>query len=151
MISNALSVRSDHSIGESIMQVGTIVSRAKELGFTSVALVDTMSISALVEFSNKCKKEGIKPIIGCTVRVYEDPTYRKPSKSSGEAVKSNPFYQLKVYVKSDAGLRSLMRLISKGNSSEYFYYHSRVGFDDVLGLEDVIVTTGDLFNVFHTD
>src|SRR5690606_35847884 len=114
---HALAVRSDHSIGESIMQVGTIVENAKKHGFKSVALVDTMSVSSLVPFSTKCAKEGIKPIVGCTVRVYDDPRYRKPKKSSGEAEKPNRFFQLKVYVRSDAGLRSLLKLLTKANSS----------------------------------
>ena len=145
----ALSVRSDHSIGESIMQIDTIVMRAKELGYKSVALVDTMTVSGMVPFTNKCAKEGIKPIIGCTVRVYDDPTYRKPKKGSDEPVKTNRFFQLKVYVLSDKGLRSLMKLLTKGNSAEYFYYHSRVGLEEVMALEDVAITTGDLFNLFH--
>lgn len=149
MINQTLSVRSDHSIGESIMQVGTIVDKAKELGYESLGIVDTMSISSLVEFSSKCKKAEIKPIIGCNIRVYDDPAYRKPSKASGEAEKKNPFYQIKAYVKSDAGLRSLMKLLTKGNGEEYFYYHSRVGLKEVLELEDVIITTGDLNNLFH--
>lgn len=146
---HALSVRSDHSLGESILRVDTIVTRAKELGFESVALTDTMSISALVPFTNKCKKEGIKPILGCVLRVFDDPLYRPPKKGETHAVKVNRSYQIKVYVKSEAGLKSLMRVLSKGNSVEYFYYTSRVGLEDVLTLEDVIVTTGDLFNVFH--
>lgn len=148
-IKHALSVKSDHSIGESILQVGSIVKKAKELGFETIALTDTMSISSMVELSGSCKKEGIKPIVGCTIRVYDDPTYRKPSKSSGEKERPNPFYHLKVYVKTERGLSSLMKLLTKGNSQEYFYYHARVGLADVLALEDVIVTTGDLFNLFH--
>jgi DNA polymerase-3 subunit alpha len=148
-INNALSVRSDHSVGESIMQIDTIVERAKELGFVSVALVDTMSVSSLVPFMSKCKKAGIQPILGCTLRVYDDPTYKKPKKGSGEVEKVNHMYQIKVYVKSDKGFRSLLKLLSRGNSSDHFYYHARVGLDDVMALEDVIVTTGDLFNVFH--
>lgn len=149
LIKHALSVRSDHSLGESIMQVGTVVEKAKELGYKSVALVDTMTISGMVALSSACKKAGIKPIVGCTVRVYDDPTYRKPKKDSGEEEKENRWYQLKVYARSDKGLRSLMKLLTKGNSAAYFYYHSRVGLQDVLELEDVVVTTGDLFNVFH--
>lgn len=148
-IAHALACRSDHSIGESIMQVKTIVERARELGFSSVALTDTMTVSSMVPLTNECKKAGITPIIGCTLRVYDDPAYRKPAKKSGEVEKANPFYQIKVYVKTDAGLRSLMKLLSKGNSAENYYYHSRVGIDDVLRLEDVIVTTGDLFSLFH--
>jgi DNA polymerase-3 subunit alpha len=150
-VNHTLSCRSDHSIGESIMQVGTIVDAAKALGYKSLGIVDSMSISSLVEFSSKCKKADIKPIIGCTIRVYEDPSYRKPTKASGDKEKKNPFYQLKVYVKSDTGLRSLMKLLTKGNSEEYFYYHSRVGIAEVLELEDVVVTTGDIFNVFHAN
>jgi len=148
-INHALACRSDHSIGESILQIKSIVEKAKELGYASVALTDTMTISSMVTLTNECKKADIKPIVACTLRVYDDPTYRKPAKKSGEVEKTNNFYQIKVYVKSDAGLRSLMKLLSKGNSAEYYYYHSRVGLDDVLALEDVIVTTGDLFNVFH--
>ncbi|MDL2284437.1 PHP domain-containing protein, partial [Oxalobacter sp. OttesenSCG-928-P03] len=149
-ISHALAVRSDHSIGESIMQIDFIVDKAKELGFSTVALTDTMTVSGVVPFTNRCLKQGIKPVTGCTLRVYQDPLYRKPKKSSGEVEKDNPFYQLKVYVKSDNGFKSLMKLLSKGNSAEYFYYHSRVGIDDVMDLEDVVVTTGDLFNLFHS-
>lgn len=150
-ISHTLSVRSDHSIGESIMQVGTVVEKAKELGFKSLGIVDTMSVSSIVEFSAKCKKADIKPIIGCTVRVYQDPTYRVPSKASGEKAIKNPFYQIKVYVKSAKGFQSLMNLLTKGNSEEYFYYHSRVGIKEVLELEDVIITTGDAQNLFHAE
>lgn len=149
-ITHNLSIRSDHSIGESTLQIGTIVDFAISLGYTSLGMVDTMSISSLVDFTNKCKKAEIKPIIGCTIRIYDDPAYRKPSKVSGEKERKNPFYQLKVYIKSDKGLRSLMKLLTKGNSEEYFYYHSRVGLKEILDLEDVIITTGDIFNVYHT-
>lgn len=148
-MNNTIGVRSDFSIGESIMQTSSIVKMAKELGYESVALVDTMTISSMVSFASKAKKEGIKPIVGCTLRVYDDPTYRKPSKASGEKEKPNPFYHIKVFVRDDVGLRSLLKLLSKGNSEEYFYYHSRVGLDDVMELENVIVSTGDIFNLFH--
>lgn len=145
-----LSVRSDFSIGESSMTVGTVVDAAKTHGYEAIALVDTMTISSMVGFANKAKKAGIKPIVGCTIRVYDDPTYRKPAKTSGEKVKANPFYNLKVYVHDDLGMRSLLKLLSKGNSEEYFYYHARVGLDDVQTiLENVSVTTGDMFGLFH--
>lgn len=149
MITTNLSVKSDFSLGESMLKVDDIVNRAKELGLTSVALVDTMTVSGMVEFTSKAKKAGIKPIVGCSLRVYDDPTYRKPTKASGEEEKENRFYTLKIYIRSDVGLRSVVKMLSKANSEEYFYYHSRVGLKDVLELEDVIVTTGDFNNVFH--
>jgi uracil-DNA glycosylase family 4 len=150
-LNHALSVRSDFSIGESMLQIQHIIDKAKELNYESVALVDTMSLHAMVEFSNKAKKAGIKPIIGCRVRVAEDPTYRKPSKASGEEEKPNPSYVLKVYATDERGVKGLLKLLSKATSPEYFYYHARCGLADVLALEGVAISTGDLFGLFHVE
>lgn len=148
-INHALSVRSDFSLGQSLLQVDHIIEQAKKHGYESVALVDDMSIHNMVDFSNRCKKAGIKPIIGCRLRVVDDPTYRKPSKNSGIKEEPNPLAMIKVYATDERGIASLLKLLSKANSKDYFYYHSRVGWQDVLELEGVIVTTGDFFNLFH--
>ncbi|MEZ2310851.1 DNA polymerase III subunit alpha [Paraburkholderia sp. RCC_158] len=148
-IKHLLAARTDFSMGESTLQVGKLIEKAKEFGYESIALVDNMTISNMVGFSEKAKKAGIKPIIGCTVRVVDDPTYRKPPKASGEVEKPNPLVMLKVYAQNDAGIRSLMKLLSKGNSPDYFYYHSRVGLEDVLALEGCAISTGDFYGLFH--
>ena len=148
-LSHLLGSRSDFSIGESMLQIDHLIADAKDKGYESVTLMDTMSIHGLVDFSNKCKKAGLKPIIGCRVRVVDDPTYRKPPKASGEKEKPNPLFMLKVYVTGDKGIAGLMKLLSKAYSEDYFYYHARVGIDDVLALEDVLISTGDLFSVWH--
>lgn len=147
-INHHLSAMSDFSVGESMLQVGTLVTKMKEAGFESVALVDTMSIHAIVDFTAKAKKAEIRPIIGCRIRVVLDPLYRKPSKASGEAEKPNPGFMLKVYCKSEKGVQSLFKLLSRANSPDFFYYVSRVGMADVLELEDVVVTTGDFYGLF---
>lgn len=147
-INHALSVQSHFSIGSSLLQIGQIADKAAELGYASVALVDDMSVHALVEFSDKCKAKGVQPIIGCRLRVYDDATYRVPSKSSGIAPKANPMFQPKVYVKSEAGLKSLFKLLTAANTKEQYYYHSRTDLKSLLELEDVVVTTGDMFGLF---
>ena len=58
-------------------------------------------------------------------------------------------YFIKAYVKDETGVKSLLKLLSKANSEEYFYWHSRVGLEDVLQLEGVAISTGDLFSVWH--
>ena len=148
-LNHLLGSRSDFSIGESMLQIDHLIADAKDKGYESVTLMDTMSLHGLVDFSNKCKKAGLKPVIGCRIRVVEDPTYRKPSKASGEREKANPMFMLKVYVTGDKGVSGLMKLLSKAYSEDYFYYHARVGLDEVLELEDVLVSTGDLFNIYH--
>lgn len=144
-----LNFRSDFSLGESMLQIKPGLKKAKELGYESVALVDTMTISSMVDFTNAAKKEGLRPIVGVRIRVVADPTYRKPAKSSGEVEKPNPMYFLKAFPKNDRGVKSLMALLSKANSEEYFYYHARVGLEDALWLEECIITTGDMQTLWH--
>jgi DNA polymerase-3 subunit alpha len=148
-LNHLIGVRSDFSIGESMIQIDRLADRAAELGYESVAIADIMTVSSMVDFSKKMKEKGIKPVIGCTLRVYDDPTYRRPSKSSGEKPKPNPMFMPKVFIKNENGLKTLFKLLSKGHSEEYFYYHARVGLDELLALEDVVVTTGDLFGLFY--
>ncbi len=150
-LNHMMAARSDFSIGDSMLQVEHLVADAKEKGYETITLMDTMSLHGMVDFTNRCKKAGIKPVIGCRLRVYEDPTYRKPSKASGEREKPNPNFGLKVYVKTEQGIHDLIRLLSKGYSNEYFYYHARVGMKEVLelGADDVAISTGDLFSIWH--
>ena len=146
---HCLSVQSDFSIGKSLLQVDHIVDKAKELGYESVVLCDEMSLHAMVDFTNKAKKAGIRPIIGCRVKVYNDAYYRKPAKATGIKETPNPFFTLKVYPTSDLGLKSLLRLLSKANTADCFYYNARSDMDQILAMQDVIISTGDFYNVFH--
>lgn len=137
----SLSVRSDYSLGESTFQIGKILAKAKELGLTHIALTDYMSVSSMPTFSEKSKKAGITPIVGCTLQIVDDANAKMKDRE-------NNGYRLKVYVKTDAGLRSLFAALSKSLSPENFYYHARLGLEDVLGLTDVIVTTGDMHSLW---
>jgi DNA polymerase-3 subunit alpha len=137
----ALSVRSDYSLGESSFQISQILARAGELGLTHIALVDYMSISSMATFAEKAKKVGVTPIVGCTIQVVDDPTAKMKDRE-------NNGYRLKVYVKTDKGLRSLFAALTKSLTPEHYYYHARLGLDDVLALEDVIVTSGDLHSLW---
>lgn len=147
-MNHALSVRSDFSIGQSLLQVDHIIQEAIKHGYESVALVDDMSLSNIVDFSNRARKAGLKPIIGCRLRVVDDPTQRKASKASGLKDAPNPLVMIKAYAINDAGVSSLLKLLSKANSKEYFYYHSRVGWQDIMELEGVVITTGDFYGLF---
>jgi DNA polymerase-3 subunit alpha len=137
----ALSVRSDYSLGESSFQIDKIIARAKEAGLTHVALVDYMSVSSMPTFSEAAKKAGLTPIVGCTLQIVDDPVAKMKDRE-------NNGYRLKVYVKGDAGLRALFAALTKSLTPDHFYYHARLGLDDVLALDDVIVTSGDLHSLW---
>ena len=148
-IKHALNVRSDFSIGQSLLRVDHIIDEARHHGYESVALVDDMSVSAMVDFTRRARQAGLKPIIGCRLRVVDDPTYRKPPAKSGAMEQPNPLAMIKVFPTSETGMMALLKLLSKANSKAYFVESARVGWDDVMALEEVVLSTGDFFNLFQ--
>ena len=152
MINHLIGAKSHFSIGESTLSVKDIVNTAKEAGFASVALADTMSISGLVELTTKAKEAGIKPIIGVRLNMVDDPTYRKPSKASGEKAKDNHTVYPKVYAKTEEGLKRLMRLLTRANADDYFYKVPQLGWGDLLAEldgEHLLFTSGDVWGALH--
>lgn len=149
-IAHALACRSHFSIGEALLTPGELIEQAKTLGYKSVALTDTMSVSGMVDLTRQALEAGIKPIVGARIRVVDHPTQKKVAKGEVEPEQNQWF--AKVYVKNAAGMAALIALLSKGFSEEYFYYVPRVGVEDLifaLRSGGLIVSTGDLFNLFH--
>jgi DNA polymerase-3 subunit alpha len=140
-----LALRSDFSLGESLLQVDKLVAQAKTLGYESLALTDTCSLHGMVDFTNRCDKAGIKPITAVTLRVYDDPTRRK---EKGEKWREGQNVRLKVYVLNEKGFAWLLKTLTLANSEERFYYNPRSGWDDFVGAEGIAVATGDFFNLF---
>lgn len=151
-LGQALAVRSDFSVGEGAQSITLMIDQAKELGYRSIALVDTMTVSGMPDLFAAAKKAGIQPIIGATLRVYEDAKYRPPKKGETHELKANREFRLRVYVKSESGLRSLFRLLSLASSPECFYYNPRTDVAMIMATldpEGVVLTTGDFNSVFH--
>jgi DNA polymerase-3 subunit alpha len=150
LLAHALAVRSEHSRGESIIDIAATVESAKQLGYSTVAVVDNMNVSCMGDLFAACAKHGVKPILGVTLQVYDDPLWRKPKKGE-QGPTTNPMHTLKVYVKTDQGLKQLYRLLSLASTEDHFYYNPRVGFEEVLdhlSHHDVVVTTGDFHSLF---
>jgi hypothetical protein len=57
-IDYALNTRSGFSIGEALFKPKDIVSEAKRLGYKGAALVETMSVSSMMEFTSKASRTG---------------------------------------------------------------------------------------------
>jgi DNA polymerase III subunit alpha len=100
-----LNVHTDYSMLQAACTVKKITARAKEYGMESLALTDYGNLCGAVAFYNTAKKEGIKPIIGCTVFVasgkYTDKNFHQ-DKPSG--------YSLVLLAKDFAGYQSICRL-----------------------------------------
>lgn len=95
---------------------------AKEKGMTSLAITDHGVMYGAIDFYRACKKEGIKPIIGCEVYVAPKSRFDKTS-AYGK------YYHMVLLCKNQAGYQNLIKLVSKG-FTEGFYSKPRI--DDEL-------------------
>ena len=150
-----LAARTDFSIGESILSVEHLVEQAKIAGETAVAITDTMSVTAMIDFTNRAKKADLKPIIGARLRLSDNPTWRP---GEGEKKKDMPpSYFMTVYALTEPGMKAIFRLLTLANSEERFYYEAKLGFEDLWTElrnhgEDLALVLGDTFSALrHPD
>ena len=111
-----LHVHSDYSLLDGASKLGTLVSRAKELGFTALALTDHGNMFGILNFYNICRNNGIKPIIGC--EIYMAAGKREDKEGTPEGSK---YYHLILLAKNDVGYQNLSWIISKANTEGYYY------------------------------
>ena len=62
-----LNVKTHFSLQRGFSKPDKLVEKCKEFGYKSCAITDINTISGAVTFYKECKKQGIKPIIGCTL------------------------------------------------------------------------------------
>ncbi len=116
-----LHVHTEYSLLDGACRIKRLVLRAKELGMTSVAITDHGNLYGAVEFYNECKKQGIKPIIGCEVYVAPRSRFDKQGK-----LDLSP-YHLILLCKNEEGYNNLSKLVSVANL-EGFYNRPRIDF-----------------------
>lgn len=151
-----LAARTDFSVGESILTTKALIKSAVASGAKAVAMTDTMAITGMIDFTNKAKAEGLKPIIGTRLRLTDNPTWRP---GDGEKKKDMPrSYFLTVYALKEAGMKTIYRLLTLANSDDRFYYEAKLGFEDLYKelakaeKDDLAIVLGDAHSVLeHPD
>ena len=114
-----LHVHSHYSLLDGLAKIDDLINRTKELGMEALALTDHGALYGAVEFFQKAKHAGIKPIIGCELYVASG---NMADKTPGN---HNKRYHLTILVKNKTGYKNLVQLITKANL-EGFYYKPRV-------------------------
>ncbi len=114
-----LHVHSQYSILDGAASIKGLVGKAKGDGMTALALTDHGSMYGIKEFWDTCKREGIKPIMGCETYVATRTIHDKADKidRSGD--------HLILLAKNKTGYVNLIRLISAANT-DGFYYKPRI-------------------------
>ncbi|MEG0005660.1 MAG: PHP domain-containing protein, partial [Clostridium sp.] len=64
-----LHVHSEYSLLDGSSRVKRLPQKARELNMNSIALTDHGVMFGVIDFYKACKKEGIKPILGCEIYV----------------------------------------------------------------------------------
>ncbi len=110
-----LHIHSEFSLLDGANRIKDIPVRAKELGMDSIAITDHGVMYGVIDFYKACKKEGIKPIIGC--EVYVAPR----SRIDKEPGKDNKYNHLILLAKNNEGYKNLSKLVSIGFTEGYYY------------------------------
>lgn len=124
-----LHVHTEYSLLDGKSIVKELVSRAKELGYDSLAITDHGVMYGCLAFYKECKAQGIKPIIGC--EVYVSPTSMTDKSPADSSTSDDRYNHLVLLVENEQGYKNLCKICSIG-FTEGFYYKPRV---DVSVLE----------------
>jgi DNA polymerase-3 subunit alpha len=117
-----LHLHSQYSLLDGAIRLGDLLAKVKEQGMPAVALTDHGAMFGAIEFYQKCKDKGIRPVIGAEVYVAPGSRFVKESGGNHDAAHS---YHLILLCENLQGYRNLSRLVSAG-FREGFYYKPRI-------------------------
>ena len=102
-----LHVHTEYSLLDGAARITDVVARAKELGMDSLAITDHGVMFGVIDFYKECKKQGIKPVIGCEVYTAARTMLDK------DADKDKYQGHLVLLAKDNEGYRNLIKIVSK--------------------------------------
>ena len=110
-----LHVHTEYSLLDGAARIKDLVARAKELGMESIAITDHGAMFGVIDFYKECKKQGIKPIIGCEVyTAARKMTDKEPDKDKYQG-------HLVLLAKNETGYKNLIKIVSQGYIKGYYY------------------------------
>ncbi len=117
-----LHLHTEYSLLDGACRISELPKRVKEAGQEACAITDHGCMYGVVDFYKACKKEGIKPIIGCEVYVAPRTRFDKVFQ-----VDNKP-YHLVLLCENQQGYQNLIKLVSAGYI-EGFYSKPRVDLE----------------------
>ncbi|WP_053406334.1 DNA polymerase III subunit alpha [Persicobacter sp. CCB-QB2] len=135
-----LHVHTQFSVLSATCDIGSLVSKTKELGMPAVAMTDHGNMMGAFHFVRDALKNDLKPILGCDFYVAEE--YQKR-----QFTKDNPDrrFQQTLIAKNKAGYHNLAKLSSIAYVDGLYAGYPRVDKDLIVQYkENIIATTGNL-------
>ena len=117
-----LHVHTEYSLLDGAIRIKDLVKKVKENGMEAVTITDHGNMFGAIELYKECKKEGIKPILGCEVYVAPRSRLEKQGK-----IDSEPNHLI-LLAMNNTGYKNLIKLVSLGYT-EGFYYKPRIDME----------------------
>lgn len=115
-----LHLHTEYSLLDGACRIPKLVERIKALGMTSCAITDHGVMYGCIDFYSAMKDAGVKPIIGCEVYVCRD----RLDKSAA----NREYSHLILLCENNTGYQNLMKLVSEGFLTGY-YYRPRIDYN----------------------
>ena len=103
-----LHTHSHYSLLDGLAKIDGLISRTKELGMDSIALTDHGNLYGAIEFYQKAKAAGIKPILGVEAYVASDDP-------------QNKYFHLILLAKNETGWKNLLKLVTHSHLHGFYY------------------------------
>ena len=117
-----LHLHTEYSLLDGACRIQPLIKRAKELNMHSLAITDHGAMHGVIDFYKACKKEGIKPILGC--EVYTAARGMKDRDPKTDADQGH----LILLAKDNKGYQNLMKIVSAAYT-DGFYYKPRIDYE----------------------
>src|SRR5246500_5719556 len=101
-----LHVHSEYSLLDGACKIDALAARAASFEQPALGLTDHGVMNGSVELFTACRKQGIKPILGCEVYMVDDHAVRAPGKLDR--------FHLTLLAATPTGYRNLVKLSSRG-------------------------------------
>ena len=128
-----LHLHSEYSLLDGACRIKDIPARAAECGHSAVAITDHGVMYGAIAFYNECKKQGIKPIIGCEVYLASGSRFEKNATKN-----SSKYNHLVLLCENEIGYKNLMYMVSKG-FTEGFYSKPRIDIELLRGHSEGLI------------
>lgn len=119
-----LHVHTQFSMLDGAIRLGDLITKSKEFDMAAVAVTDHGAMYGALQFYEKAKKAGIKPIVGCEFYVAQE------SRLIHDKTAGHNFH-LVLLAMNETGYRNLMKLATIAQT-EGFYYKPRIDQDAII-------------------
>ena len=128
-----LHVHNEYSYLDGFGSAEQYVERAKEMGFTSLALTNHGNIDGVIKFQKACLEHDVHPVVGVELYIVNNATIRDRNIKSAH---------ITVLAKNRIGFRNILKMLTYAHTTG-FYYRPRIDFHNLLSnLRGLIILSG---------